>query len=177
MCVRRGDSGDGVSLVKCLVASEDVIAEVFEIDCAFPQVGDFVGRFWQVFGGDNAFDTGVCFGAARVNGDNPRVRVWTAVNPAVQESRDLEIGTVEGTPGDFVYTVVPDGPGSDDFVFFLFGHCEFPSGARLKSAPTGERYRALCECPSDARLQSTTTGERRCAVGNRAYRLITLHRA
>ena len=130
MCVRCGDSGDGVSLVKCLVASEDVVAEVFEIDCAFTQVGDFVLRCRQVFGGDNGFDTGVCLGAARVNGEDACVCVRTAEHGAVQESGGMEIGTIECAAGDFVNTVVPDGPGSDDFVFFLFWHCECPSDAR-----------------------------------------------
>ena len=126
MGIRRGDSGDGVSLVKCLVASEDVVAEVFEIDCAFTQVCDFVCRCRQVFGGDNGFDTGICLGAARVNRADACMCMRTAEHGAVQEAGGMEIGTIERTAGDFINTVVSDGPGSDDFVFFLFRHCEFP---------------------------------------------------
>ena len=118
--VDRGHGGDGVSFVKGLVLSHDVVAQELEVDHrAFGKVGGAPGGLNDVGAGYDGTDAGNGFSLAGVDGLDAGMRVWTAQDFAVQHPWQVEVGAVAGQSRDLVGSVVANRTGANDFILFV----------------------------------------------------------
>ena len=125
----RGDGGDGMSVIKRLLAGEDVLAHVAKA---------LIAGIRQVGLGDNGLDARHGQGAGDIDRPDAGMGVRAAQDHAVQHARRAHVGAVLRLAGDFLDTVGTPGPGADDaefaFLHSIIRHGVLPSSLRRRFA-------------------------------------------
>ena len=97
-----GYGSHGVAFVQHLAPGQHVHAEEPEVlDRTLGQVRQASGSLGPVGGRDDGVDTGVGLGRAGVNGPDSGVRMGAAQNLAVQQARQVLVGSIACPPGNF----------------------------------------------------------------------------
>src|SRR5262249_7113714 len=81
----------------------------------FAQLGDLAAGVGQVGTGRHRLNTGQRQRPAGVDLADAGVGHWTAEDAAVEEVVELQVGTVDGPPGDLIHAVMADRTRTDDF--------------------------------------------------------------
>ena len=115
---RRGDGGDGVTVIEGLIARHDVGGQVAEIDLRLAG-GEELGAVerGEIGRGDDRLDARRRLGFRRVDGEDAGMRVRAAHHRAVQHAGKVEVGAEARAPGDLVDAVGANRPRADDAVF------------------------------------------------------------
>src|SRR5690606_4679034 len=124
VAVDCGDGGDRVALIERLVGREDVVAQFLQVDGAFAQLLDLVGRAGQVLRRNDSEDARVPLRFARVDRKDAGVRVRAAEDARMDKPRQADVGAVLRLAGDLLHAVGADWAGADDFEWAGFdgGH-------------------------------------------------------
>ena len=117
--VDGGHTGDGMALVQHFAVGQYVVAGVAQVDDRLAQVGELVRDLREVVGRDNGPHARMGLRAAGVDVFDPRVGMGTALDGAVQQPRQLDIGAVDRPAGDLVHPVVANRTGADDLMSVL----------------------------------------------------------
>src|SRR5579862_8486958 len=138
MGIDGGDSGDGMAVVQHLVPGQQIecIEVGVELRLAAVLQLNFAGQRREVSMRDDRLDAGQAQSRLRVYRFDPRMRVGTTQDLAMQHPGGAVVGAVFGTSDDLVDAVVADGPGAYYFELFAI-LCR--SGHRNSPRPNGLR--------------------------------------
>ena len=115
-----GDGGDGMALVKRLLAGHHVAAVEAVVDGGpFFLVLDLGGNFGEVCGGDHDVDAGQGQRPAGVDAADAGVGVGTPQDLAVEHPRQVDVGGVASAPHHLVRPVVAHRTGAYHLIVFI----------------------------------------------------------
>ena len=124
MRAHRRYGGDGVALVESPAGGQNIVAEVPERGRAFTEIDDAIRAFGQVGGGDHRSHARKRGGLAGVDAQDPRVRMGTAQDKAVQQSGGCVIGAILSAARHLVGAIVTNRPRAYHCVrFHAFTSC------------------------------------------------------
>ena len=132
--------GDGVAVVKRLLAGHHVAGDVAQVHHDLAGRGHFIGHVRQIGGGDHRFDAAQSLRFAGVDRANVGMGVRAAQDLADQLARHVEIGAETGATGDFIGPVGARLAGANPFVRLI---------THLNSPVSWRAFRRRCPSPPE----------------------------